>query len=432
VLRNLGTAERREDYIDRALIEYAAASFHFEQAGHSRYQAYVENNLGFLFGKIKKFAEAHHHLDRAQAIFTSMKDKAHIAQVDDTRAGVLLVEGRLAEAEKLARSAVQALEGGDQQFLFAEALITHGITLARLGRRHHAHLTLQSAVEVAQNADDHETAGRAALTIIEELGKHLTTDDLSATYQRAADLLSGSRDQTTLLRLSECASRALFLTGVSAAPTTWKGFSLRAKVRRYEKLIIARALKDAGGSVTQAARLLGYPHNTLIKKLNKQYPDLLPQRTPAKQRKRSMMFIHGEDKHLRPLVILHVEDEARIADTVKEMLEMEGWNVEPCKDATHALKLLSGETHYDVLIFDNKLPDVSGVELIRRARQISHRHRTPIIMLSGSDIEREARRAGATAFLKKPDDMHAIAETIAQLLARKTNQGGKQNAQKTK
>jgi DNA-binding response OmpR family regulator len=145
-----------------------------------------------------------------------------------------------------------------------------------------------------------------------------------------------------------------------------------------------------------------------------------------------MMFIHDEGKHLRPLVILHVEDEARIADTVKEILEMEGWNVEPCKDATHALKLLSGETHYDVLIFDNKLPDVSGVELIRRARRISHRQRTPIIMLSGSDIEREARRAGATAFLKKPDDMHAIAETIAQLLARKPNQGGKQNAQKTK
>lgn len=58
-----------------------------------------------------------------------MKDKAHISQVDDTRAGVLLAEGRLAEAEKLARSAVQTLEGGDQQFLFADALTTHGIVL---------------------------------------------------------------------------------------------------------------------------------------------------------------------------------------------------------------------------------------------------------------------------------------------------------------
>ena len=31
VLKNIGLAERREDYIDRALVEYAAASFHFEK-----------------------------------------------------------------------------------------------------------------------------------------------------------------------------------------------------------------------------------------------------------------------------------------------------------------------------------------------------------------------------------------------------------------
>src|SRR5436305_1181044 len=47
-LRALVTVEQREDYIDRALIEYAAASYHFERAGHERYRANVENNLGFL------------------------------------------------------------------------------------------------------------------------------------------------------------------------------------------------------------------------------------------------------------------------------------------------------------------------------------------------------------------------------------------------
>ncbi|OLE51633.1 MAG: hypothetical protein AUG51_22020 [Acidobacteria bacterium 13_1_20CM_3_53_8] len=83
VLKDLGTAERRMDYIDRALIEFAAASFHFEQAGHTRYQGYVENNLGFLFGTIKKFTEAHHHLDRAQALFTSLKGKVTIYLTQD-------------------------------------------------------------------------------------------------------------------------------------------------------------------------------------------------------------------------------------------------------------------------------------------------------------------------------------------------------------
>ena len=48
VLRSLGTSENREEYIDRALVEYAAASYHFEQAGHNRFQARVENNVGFF------------------------------------------------------------------------------------------------------------------------------------------------------------------------------------------------------------------------------------------------------------------------------------------------------------------------------------------------------------------------------------------------
>ena len=89
VLKNLGVAENRADYLDRALVEFTAASFHFEQAGHKRYQAAVENNLGFLFSTIGRYAEAHQHLDRAQSIFESLKDNVHSAQVSETRARVL-------------------------------------------------------------------------------------------------------------------------------------------------------------------------------------------------------------------------------------------------------------------------------------------------------------------------------------------------------
>jgi tetratricopeptide (TPR) repeat protein len=171
VLKSLGAVERREDYIDRALIEFAAASIHFEQAGHSRYQACVENNLGMLFCAARKFTEAHEHLDRAQALFTSMKDSVHTAQVDDTRARVLLAEGRVAEAEKIVRSAVKILESGGQQSLLAEALTTHGITLARMGHHKPARLALKRAVDVAQNAGDSEAAGLAALTIPRRVGR---------------------------------------------------------------------------------------------------------------------------------------------------------------------------------------------------------------------------------------------------------------------
>jgi tetratricopeptide (TPR) repeat protein len=134
VLRNLRSLEHREDYLDRALVEYAAASYHFEQAGHVRYRACVENNLGFLFMTIGRFAEAHEHLDGARDLLVGLGDKAHTAQVDETRARVFLAEGRNAEAEEVAGEAVRALEQGNEQSILAEALTTHGAALARLGR----------------------------------------------------------------------------------------------------------------------------------------------------------------------------------------------------------------------------------------------------------------------------------------------------------
>lgn len=424
VLRNIGAAERRADYIDRALIEYAAASYHFEQVGYKRYQACVENNLGFLFGTIGRFTEAHQHLDRAQALFTSMKDSVHTAQVDDTRAKVLLAEGRVSEAERLVRSAVQTLEKGGEQSLLAEAMTTHGIALARMGSHQRARLTLQSAVETAQNAGDPESAGLAALTILEELAEHLTPQDLSATYERAAELLSGSENRDTKDRLLAASRRVLFHIGVLSTPPTWKGFNFFDAVLGFEARLIERALRDAGGVVSRAAELLGIGRQSLDTMLHRgRHKALAHLRTPVEPRRSSLMFRDDEDcPDGRVVAVLHVEDHALVADLVRQTLEEEGWSVETCDGGAGALERLESGARYDVLIFDNQLPDGSGVELIRRTRALAHRQQTPIIMLSGDEVELKARRAGANAFLKKPDDVSVIAETVARLLARKSKQ----------
>ncbi len=145
VLGILGTSEGREDLIDTALVEYAAASYHFEQAGHLRYCACAENNLAMLYLTLGRHTEAHEHLDRARPMLAGLKDEAHVAQVDETRAKVLLAEGRSGEAEKVAAAAVRALERGGEQSLLAEALTTHGVALARTGRHVRARQTLQRA-----------------------------------------------------------------------------------------------------------------------------------------------------------------------------------------------------------------------------------------------------------------------------------------------
>ena len=100
-------AEHREDYIDRALVEFAAAGFHFEEAGNQRNLGVVENNLGFLFVHLGRYQDAHEHLGRARAVAVALKDQALVAQFDDSRAKAFLGEKRYAEAEAISRASVR-------------------------------------------------------------------------------------------------------------------------------------------------------------------------------------------------------------------------------------------------------------------------------------------------------------------------------------
>ena len=423
VLKNLGTAEHRSDYIDRALIEYAAASYHFGEAGHRRYQACVENNLGMLFCTVGKYAEAHEHLDRAQALMTSLKDSVHLAQVDETRARVFLAEGRAGDAERLARAAAVVLERGGEQSLLAEALTTQGTALARLGRHEEARAALGRAEETAGQAGDSEGAGQAALTVIEEMGERLELCDLGETYERALRLLAGSRHPGNKERLLACANTVLELVGALPSPSTWEDFSFKQAVRRYEARLIEGALRETGGVVSRTAQLLGLTRQSLDSMLHRRHRRLRPLRTPSEPRRSSLMFREDDPAREALMVrILHVEDDTLVANVVKETLKDEGWRVSTYTDGAAALKEIEGGTHYDLMIIDNQLPGLSGLELVSRARRLPHRQQVPIIMLSATDEWREARRVGASAFLRKPEDVHALTETIARLLARRLKQ----------
>lgn len=433
VLENLSRAEHRDDYRDRAFVEYAAASFHFEQAGHVRYHGCVENNVGFLFFTINKFSEAHEHLNRARRLLLHLKDSVHVAQVDDTRARVLLAQGRASEAESLILSVVHTLEKGDEQSLLAEALTTHGIALARTGRHEQAQLTLQRAVTTAEQAGDLDAAGRAALTIIEELSAYIPYTELYKLYNHASELLTRHETPSITSRLLSCASRVLNARPTAIAidreteefrkPSTWDGFSLRGAVRRYERFLIELALKDAGGIVTRASQLLGFKHHqSLISLINKRHNNLLDARSPIVPRGRSIArsagrpFSRQTDKSTQPITILYVEDNKIVMDAVRDTLELEGWRVDVCADGITGLAKVASAAHYNLLLLDNELPGLNGLELVRLARKFPHRRRTPIIMLSAAECEPEAWGAGVDAFLKKPDEVLTVVKTIARLL----------------
>ncbi len=209
VLNYLDAAEKNEEYTDRAFVEYEAAIFHFEMAGHARYVARTENNLGFLFLVNEKPAEAHEHLGRARQLFDELRDSGSVAQVDETRARVFLFEGRFPEAEKTAREAVQSLEQGDERSLFAQALTTYGTALARLQCHELSVEIFRRAATVAEQAGDIDGAGLAYLSLIEELPEYISHEELRSSYQLADDCLSHTQDAGMLKRLRVCARKIL-------------------------------------------------------------------------------------------------------------------------------------------------------------------------------------------------------------------------------
>lgn len=247
VLENLWESEEPGDYLDRALVEYAAASYHFEQAQHRRYHANVENNLGFLYLKINYCKEAHEHLDRARRILTGLKDKGAVAQVDETRARVFLKERRNAEAENVARSSVRTLEKSDMQSVLAEALTTHGTALARLGHYGTALSAFCRAIDLSQQIGSLNRAASTALTVFQEMGEHLAVS-------KERNLVSGR--------------------------------TLSEEIQSLEHDLIKHALDSAQGSVTYAARTLGMSYQALGYILETRHNDLLRQRTPVRRRPR--------------------------------------------------------------------------------------------------------------------------------------------------
>src|ERR1700754_57160 len=258
VLRGLWEIEGGTDYLDRALVEYAAASYHFEQAQHRPYQAVIENNLGLLYFKIHAYEEAHEHLDRSRRLQVSLKDISSVAEVDETRACVFLRQGRVTEAERAARAAVTNQEKSGRHAPLAEALITHGRTLARLNAYELSLGAFRRAIDLFEQNGNAKRAGEAALALFQELAEHLTVvEPLEEEPQP-----------------------------VEARRRVAGGSGLIDEIRSFEHDTIKLALERAHGSVTNAARSLGMSYQALTYMLKTRHKDLLEQRTPARHRPR--------------------------------------------------------------------------------------------------------------------------------------------------
>jgi len=306
--------------------------------------------------------------------------------------------------------------------VLAEALTTHASALARLRHSVKARAAFERAISVAEQAGDTQRAGLAALALVEELSGDLTNDELCIMTDRAKSFLAESRDIATVRRLAINTCKVLSVVRKHLElpqSVDWATFSFPDAVRHYEAHFIKLALQDARGKITRAARLLRLKGHQALTALLKKHPDI-----SVTRRKRSIIRAGDTDLRRqiesddRNVTVLHVEDDKTVAATVKDMLEeIPGWQVETCADADAALEKISGEANYDLLLLDYDLAaGVNGLEIVRRAKKIAHRARTPIVVLSATPVAAEAREAGADVFLHKPQGVSLLVETITRLL----------------
>src|SRR6266496_293919 len=275
--------------LDRALMENTAARIYFEQANHARYFARVENNTGIIFLQLHRYEEALEHLDQARRATLDLGDFGTLAQIDETRARVFLRQQLYAEAEQLAFSSASVLEKGGEQSLLAEALETQGIAMARMGRYQSALATLKRAANIAGTAGDSQASGRTLLTILEELRSFLAPNDIGTLYQEADSRLGKEINNETMNRLRACARFVIENSSGVASEGLSAGSSFEEEVHKCESRLIRRALDDARGSVTRAAKTLGLTHQGLCYIINHRHNNLLTARAPIRVRRKSII-----------------------------------------------------------------------------------------------------------------------------------------------
>lgn len=116
--------------------------------------------------------------------------------------------------------------------------------------------------------------------------------------------------------------------------------------------------------------------------------------------------------------ILLYDDEADILEICKYILEKKGYQVftmELCSNVIGDLQKFQP----DLVIMDNWIPEIGGVEATRLIKSDADFKHTPVILFTANkDISRLAKEAGADAFISKPFELKEL-ETMVEKFAGK-------------
>lgn len=129
-----------------------------------------------------------------------------------------------------------------------------------------------------------------------------------------------------------------------------------------------------------------------------------------------------------PVSIVMVEDDEGHARLIEKNIRRAGVNNEiiPFQSGTEALDYLMGKdrsgeasaNRHLLILLDLNLPDMTGVDILETVKENKHTRRTPVVVLTTTDDEREIQRCydlGANVYITKPVDYENFANAIRQL-----------------
>ena len=124
--------------------------------------------------------------------------------------------------------------------------------------------------------------------------------------------------------------------------------------------------------------------------------------------------------------ILVVDDELSMRELLEFMLKKEGYQVTVAENGSQAIEMLN-QSHYDLLLCDIRLGDMTGLDVLRASRQ--KQPNTTVVMISAyasTETAVEAMNEGAYDYVPKPFDNEELKHTIAKALDLKTLEHEKQ------
>ncbi len=131
-----------------------------------------------------------------------------------------------------------------------------------------------------------------------------------------------------------------------------------------------------------------------------------------------------EDMKLEPVDVLIVDDDEVMLETAVDTLESLGASTEQACSGAEALGMIERRHHsgkdYDVVIVDWKMPEIDGLETIKRIRSEIDAN-IPVLLVSAydwSDIEDKAKEAGAIGFVSKPLFRSTLYDKINDLIGK--------------